>query len=86
MRAETGRGETYRAKVSSRKELHTLLISVGSLGGSLDEAMWKSAETCVSQCDQGGLPVSISIIVQPTDQMSACRPWPVCLITSGAIQ
>ena len=24
--------------------------------------------------------------VQATDQMSAWRPWPVCLITSGAIQ
>ena len=35
---------------------------------------------------QGGLPVSISSTVQATDQMSACRPAPVCLITSGAIQ
>ncbi len=35
---------------------------------------------------QGGLPVAISITVQATDQMSACRPWPVCLMTSGAIQ
>ena len=34
----------------------------------------------------GGLPVSISRTVQATDQMSACRPAPVCLITSGAIQ
>lgn len=35
---------------------------------------------------QGGLPVAISMTVQATDQMSACRPCPVCLITSGAIQ
>ena len=34
----------------------------------------------------GGLPVAISMTVQATDQMSAWRPWPVCLITSGAIQ
>ena len=36
--------------------------------------------------DQGGLPVAISMMVQPTDQMSAVLPCPVCLITSGAIQ
>jgi hypothetical protein len=30
--------------------------------------------------------VAISITVQATDQMSACRPWPVWVITSGAIQ
>jgi hypothetical protein len=35
---------------------------------------------------QGGLPVAISMTVQATDQMSACRPWPDCLMTSGAIQ
>ena len=34
----------------------------------------------------GGLPVAISMTVHPTDQMSAARPCPVCLITSGAIQ
>lgn len=42
--------------------------------------------TCDENCDQGGFPVAISIIVQPTDQISAIRPWPVCFITSGAIQ
>lgn len=34
----------------------------------------------------GGRPVVISITVQPTLHMSACRPWRICLITSGAIQ
>lgn len=33
---------------------------------------------------QGGFPVAISTTVQPTLQISACRPWPVCLMTSGA--
>jgi hypothetical protein len=40
----------------------------------------------LSYCVQGGLPVSISMTVQPTDQMSAARPCPSCLMTSGAIQ
>ena len=30
--------------------------------------------------------MAISSTVQPTLHMSACRPCPVCLITSGAIQ
>ena len=36
--------------------------------------------------DHGGFPVAISMTVQATDQMSACRPWPSCLMISGAIQ
>ena len=34
----------------------------------------------------GGLPVAISMTVQPTDQTSAWRPCPACLMISGAIQ
>ena len=34
----------------------------------------------------GGLPVAISMTVQPTDQMSAALPTPVWWMTSGAIQ
>ena len=30
--------------------------------------------------------MAISMTVQATDQMSAWRPCPVCLMTSGAIQ
>lgn len=42
--------------------------------------------TCVLQLLQGGLPVAISITTHARDQMSAGRPCPVCLMTSGAIQ
>lgn len=35
---------------------------------------------------QGGRPVAISSTVQATLHRSACRPCPVCVITSGAIQ
>ena len=48
--------------------------------------MWKRAEICDEKCDHGGFAVSISSIVHPKDQTSAGRPWPVCRITSGAIQ
>ena len=34
----------------------------------------------------GGLVVAISNTVQPTLQMSDLKPWPVSMITSGAIQ
>ena len=43
--------------------------------------MWKRAEICEVKCDHGGLPVSISTSTQPTDQTSAGKEWPVCLIT-----
>jgi hypothetical protein len=52
----------------------------------LDEAMWNMADTCDPNPLHGGLPVAISITVHATDQMSACLPWPDCLMTSGAIQ
>jgi hypothetical protein len=53
----------------------------------LDEAMWNMADTgCEYRLLHGGLPVAISMTVQARDQMSAGRPWPVCLMTSGAIQ
>ena len=52
----------------------------------MDTAIWKSADMCVVKLDQGGRPVAISMTVQPRLQMSACLPWPVCRITSGAIQ
>jgi hypothetical protein len=59
----------------------------GSFGGPLDEAMWNMADTgCEYRLLHGGLPVAISMTVQARDQMSAGRPWPVCLMTSGAIQ
>jgi hypothetical protein len=45
-----------------------------------------NTRTWVLQLLHGGLPVAISITTQPSDQISAGRPWPVCLITSGAIQ
>mmetsp|Transcript_21035 Transcript_21035/g.54856 ORF Transcript_21035/g.54856 Transcript_21035/m.54856 type:complete len:408 (+) Transcript_21035:2505-3728(+) len=50
--------------------------------------MWYIAVTGLLYCDQGGRPVAISMIVQPTLQTSALRQefWgPVDLMTSGAI-
>lgn len=53
----------------------------------MEEAMWNMADTGWEyRLLHGGLPVAISITVQARDQMSAGRPWPVCLMTSGAIQ
>lgn len=34
----------------------------------------------------GGSPFAISMAVMPSDQMSALASYPVCLMTSGAIQ
>ena len=34
----------------------------------------------------GGFPVAISITVQPSDQISAGRPHPCCVTTSGAMK
>mmetsp|Transcript_20126 Transcript_20126/g.57125 ORF Transcript_20126/g.57125 Transcript_20126/m.57125 type:complete len:367 (-) Transcript_20126:579-1679(-) len=51
--------------------------------------MWYIAVTGLLYWDQGGRPVAISMMVQPTDQTSALRQefWgPVDLMTSGAIQ
>ena len=73
-------------KVRSRKSTAEGEMPGGSGGGALEEAMWKRAEICEVKCDHGGLPVSISTSTQPTDQTSAGKEWPVCLITSGAIQ
>lgn len=56
------------------------------VGGPLEEAIWNMAATCEPSSLQGGLPVAISMTVQATDQMSAWRPCPDCLMTSGAIQ
>lgn len=39
----------------------------------------------LSERPQGGRPVSISTTVQPTAHMSAARPWPTPLMTSGAM-
>ena len=52
----------------------------------MDTAIWNNADMCVVKLDHGGRPVAISMTVQPRLQMSACLPWPVCRITSGAIQ
>lgn len=56
--------------------------------GLTSQEVWEDAErlTCLWNWLQGGFPVAISMTVQATDQMSACRPCPVCLMTSGAIQ
>ncbi len=48
--------------------------------------MWNDAATSWNCWLQGGLPVAISIRVQPTHQISACQLWPVWRMTSGAIQ
>jgi hypothetical protein len=69
-----------------RKSRPSGLRQSGKGGGAFELAMWKSADTCEVYSLKGGLPVVISMTVQPTDQMSALAPWPVCLITSGAIQ
>lgn len=50
------------------------------MAAALVELTWEE------NCDQGGLPVAISMMVHPKDQISAVRPWPVCFMTSGAIQ
>lgn len=56
------------------------------MGGFLDLAIFKAAAKGLGVSDQGGLPYAISITVQPKLHISACLPWPVCFITSGAIQ
>mmetsp|Transcript_44568 Transcript_44568/g.140640 ORF Transcript_44568/g.140640 Transcript_44568/m.140640 type:complete len:272 (+) Transcript_44568:536-1351(+) len=47
--------------------------------------MWNMSVTLLDISSHGGAPVSIWITVQPTDQMSAFLPCPVCRITSGAM-
>ena len=50
-------------------------------GGELEDAMWKRTETWSVNSWNGGLPVDISMTVQPTLHISACRPYPDWRIT-----
>mmetsp|Transcript_6143 Transcript_6143/g.14823 ORF Transcript_6143/g.14823 Transcript_6143/m.14823 type:complete len:294 (+) Transcript_6143:792-1673(+) len=85
-REALGRSLGTRLKHRSKKSLASGDRCSGMGGGSLELAIWYMADIGSLNSLQGGFPVAISMTVQPTDQMSAWRPWPVALITSGAIQ
>ena len=68
-----------RSLKSLRKHFISRSLASGEMksgiwGGSFEEAMWNMAAAGVVKLLKGGFPVNISIMVQPTLHISACRP------------
>lgn len=73
-------------KQHCRKSWMSGLAWEGMGGVALRDPTWYIADSGSSNCAQGCLAVSISMIVHPSAQTSAGLPWSMPFITSGAIK